>query len=140
MVKLTPLMQRTSGRAEIVIGLIDGPIAIKHLDLARSSIREISGNLRGSCVQASSAACLHGTFVSGILCARRGAPAPAICPDCTLLVRPIFAEVTFRNGQMPSATPPRFALRQQAPQCVNPTAASRTGAELSAEARQVWLS
>ncbi len=46
MVKLTALMQRTRGRDEIVIGLIDGPVAIKHLDLARSTIREISGNLR----------------------------------------------------------------------------------------------
>jgi len=108
-VKLTALMQRTSGRPEIVIGLIDGPIAIKHLDLARSNIREISSSLRGTCAQASSAACLHGTFVSGILCARRGAPAPAICPDCTLLVRPIFAEMTPGNGRMPSATPQDLA-------------------------------
>ena len=108
-VRLTALMQRTSGRAEIVIGLIDGPVAIKHLDLARSNIREISGNSCGSCRQASSAACLHGTFVSGILCARRGAPAPAICPSCTLLVRPIFAEMTPENGQIPSATPDDLA-------------------------------
>jgi len=29
-VRLTALMQRTSGRAEIAIGLIDGPVALDH--------------------------------------------------------------------------------------------------------------
>jgi subtilisin family serine protease len=52
---------------------------------------------------------LHGTFVAGILSAKRGSLAPAICPDCTLLVRPIFAETTAANGEMPSATPEELA-------------------------------
>jgi subtilisin family serine protease len=30
--------------------------------------------------------------VAGILCAKRGSVVPAICPDCTVVVRPIFAE------------------------------------------------
>jgi subtilisin family serine protease len=105
MVKLTALMQRTSGKAEIAIGLIDGPVAIGHPDLASNSIREVPNGLPGACTQANSAACQHGTFVSGILCARRGSPAPAICPNCTLFVRPIFVETNPRNRQMPSATP-----------------------------------
>jgi subtilisin family serine protease len=57
------------------------------------------------CSQAGSAACLHGTFVAGILCAKRGSAAPAICPGCTLLVRPIFKETTSKNGVLPSASP-----------------------------------
>lgn len=109
MVKLTSLMQRTSGRAEIVIGLIDGPVAINHPDLLSKNIHEIPGPLRGACERADSLACMHGTFVAGILSAKRGSPAPAICPDCTLLVRPIFTEATPRNGQMPSATPEDLA-------------------------------
>jgi hypothetical protein len=32
------------------------------------------------------------------------AAAPAICPDCTLVVRPIFSEDCSQDGQMPSAT------------------------------------
>lgn len=56
-----------------------------------------------------SAACLHGTFVAGILVAKRGSIAPAICPGCTLLVRPIFAESSSTNGDMPSATPEELA-------------------------------
>src|SRR5712691_8468604 len=110
LVRLTGLMERTSGRAGMVVGLIDGPVAINHLDLAAENIREIPGNLSGTCAQASSAACMHGTFVAGILCAKRNSPAPAICPDCTLLVRPIFAETTSGNGQMPSATPTELAV------------------------------
>ena len=54
-------------------------------------------------------ACMHGTFVAGMLFARRGSVAPAICPGCTLLLRPIFAETAKGNGQMPSATPKELA-------------------------------
>jgi subtilisin family serine protease len=109
LVNLTPLMEHTSGRSEITVGLIDGPVAIGHPDLASENIREISGKLSGTCARASSAACIHGTFVAGILCAKRGSAAPAICPNCTLLVRPIFAETAAGNGQVPSATPEELA-------------------------------
>ena len=109
LVKLPALMQRTSGRAEITIGLIDGPVVINHPDLMSKNIHEILGSQPGSCTQASSAACQHGTFVAAILSARRGSPAPAICPNCTLLVCPIFTEATPGNGQMPSATPEGLA-------------------------------
>jgi subtilisin family serine protease len=109
LVKLTTLMERTSGRSELIIGLIDGPIAMTHPDLAGERIREIPGKLAGTCAQAGSIACMHGTFVAGILSAKRGCVAPAICPGCTLLVRPIFAETTPTNGQMPSATPEELA-------------------------------
>jgi hypothetical protein len=34
LVELTPLINRTSGRPEVTIGLIDGPVAMNHLDLA----------------------------------------------------------------------------------------------------------
>lgn len=60
-------------------------------------------------MQADSTACLHGTFVAGILSARRGSAAPAICPDCALLVRPIFAEKKTANDEVPSATPEQLA-------------------------------
>jgi subtilisin family serine protease len=47
--------------------------------------------------------------VAGILFARRGSVAPAICPGCTLLLRPIFAEAAEGNGNMPSATSDELA-------------------------------
>ena len=56
-----------------------------------------------------SMACVHGTFVTGILAAKRTSPAPAICPDCTVLIRPIFADSTCGSEHMPSATPRELA-------------------------------
>lgn len=109
LVKLTALMECTSGSPELKIGLIDGPVVIHHPDLAGERVREIPGKSGGACTQAASAACLHGTFVAGILSTKRGTAAPAICPDCTLLVRPIFAETKAANGAMPSATPEELA-------------------------------
>ncbi len=109
LVKLSALMKRNSGSPELKIGLIDGPVVTQHPDLVGEHLREIPGNNGGACTQANSAACLHGTFVAGILCAKRGSAAPAICPDCILLVRPIFAETKAANGEMPSATPGELA-------------------------------
>jgi len=102
-------MNRTSGRPQIRVGLIDGPVLVAHPDLATENIQEVPGNLQGTCASAKSFACLHGTFVAGMLLARRGSSAPAICPECTLLVRPIFSETSSANGDMPSATPEELA-------------------------------
>jgi hypothetical protein len=41
-VRLTALMERTSGRPEVKIGLIDGPVLSQHPDLAGGNLREIS--------------------------------------------------------------------------------------------------
>lgn len=109
LVKLTPLMKRTSGSPEVKIGLIDGPVVTQHADLAINYLREITGNNGVTCTQANSTACLHGTFVAGILSAKRNSPAPAICPLCPLLIRPIFSERTLGREQMPSATPKELA-------------------------------
>ena len=43
------------------------------------------------------------TFVAGILLARRGSSAPAICPDCKLLVCPIFTERMQREIMLPES-------------------------------------
>jgi subtilisin family serine protease len=109
LVKLDRLMARSSGSSRVVIGLIDGPVAMDHPDLSTANIREVHGQQSASCSLASSVACMHGTFVAGILLAKRGSSAPAICPGCTLLVRPIFPEVGTVNGDMPSATPKELA-------------------------------
>ena len=109
LVRLTALMERTSGSPEVKIGLIDGPVNAGHPDLAVGHLREIPGHNGARCIQANSPACLHGTFIAGILSARRNSPAPAICPECTLLVRPVFAESTSRSERLPSATPMELA-------------------------------
>jgi subtilisin family serine protease len=109
LVKLTPLMERTRGSPEVTIGLIDGPVVTQHAGLVVEHLREIPGNNGATCTHANSAACLHGTFVAGILSAKRNSPAPAICPNCTLLIRPIFTETTSGRELMPSATPLELA-------------------------------
>ncbi len=109
LVRLTPLMACTRGSPDVVIGLIDGPVLLDHLSLAGSRIREVAGARKPGCSASRSTACLHGTFVAGILSARRGSAAPAICPDCTLLVRPIFAETAAPDDTMPTARPEELA-------------------------------
>jgi subtilisin family serine protease len=109
LVALTPLINRTSGRADVTIGLIDGPVAMDHPELATDRIRKLSANGDASCAQTDSMACFHGTFVAGILNAKRGSSAPAICPGCTLLVRPVFTETMAAQTQTPSTTPKELA-------------------------------
>jgi len=108
LVGLTPLMALTSGRPEIAVALIDGPVNINHPDFAPGVFREVASSAI-TCARNTSAACIHGTLVAGILSARRGSAAPAICPDCTLLVRPIFPEGSAHDGGTPSATPEELA-------------------------------
>ena len=109
LVKLKELMELTSGRSEIAVALIDGPVATNHSDLAGGNVREVSAAGRSSCAVAASVACLHGTFVAGVLSGKRGSAAPAICPGCTLLVRPIFAEAAVPNLESPTAEPRELA-------------------------------
>jgi len=105
LIKLTALMMRTKGIPEISIGLIDGPVATGHADLEHKHVRQIRSDGGAACNLADSTACLHGTFVAGILSGKPNSAAPAICPNCTLLIRPIFAETTPGRGHMPGTTP-----------------------------------
>ena len=108
LVKLPALIERSAGTASVHIALLDGPIATSHPDLAEANLRAVGGGPEAVCTVHQSSACDHGTFVAGILAAKRGSRAPAICPRCTLLVRPIFREVT-NDGRLPTATPNEVA-------------------------------
>lgn len=105
LVGLTPLMQRTEGRPEIVVGLIDGPVNQDHAGLGRAKFSNLVAPL-GDCARGVTV-CQHGTFTAGILAASRGADAPGICPGCTLLVRPLFSAA---NVQSPILTASPEAL------------------------------
>ena len=96
-VRLKGLMAHTQGHASIVIGLIDGPVEHDHPALAAGNLR-VLGSAAG-CKRGDSMACAHGTFVAGILHARRGGAAPGLCPASPLLSRPIFDEA---GGGFPS--------------------------------------
>jgi subtilisin family serine protease len=112
---LLAMMNILSGNPDIKIGLIDGPVDYTHSAFQGSRIRAVKGSQLIECKRASSIACRHGTFVVGVLCAKRGSTAPAICPGCTLLIRPIFKDQTHHDKnsnkkhneivQFPSASP-----------------------------------
>lgn len=109
LVRLSPLMERGEGSREIAVALIDGPVALGLPELATAAIREVGRGPKGACARAETPACSHGTFVAAMLFARRGSGAPAICPGCTLLVRPIFAERANGDAGIPSARPEELA-------------------------------
>lgn len=106
LVTLRPLMAKGPGRPEVTIGLIDGPVAVDHPDLAGATIRPLPGRQPNSL--RTDAACFHGTFVAGILSSRRGSAAPALCPGCSLLARPIFTEAPAFDP-LPAASPQDLA-------------------------------
>jgi hypothetical protein len=86
LVGLTPLMEVTKGRSEVAIGLIDGPVATNHPDLAPRAVQDIGPSRAVPCSHVNSVACAHGTYVAGILIGpadrklRRSAPT-AFCPS-----------------------------------------------------------
>jgi subtilisin family serine protease len=90
--KLQNLMNISEGDSSITIGLIDGPLYMDHPAFEGSIIKAITESQLGECKSADNISCIHGTFIAGILCAKRGLSAPAICPGCTLLLRPIFID------------------------------------------------
>ncbi len=98
LVRLSTLMAQTAGHPEVRVGLIDGPVRADHPGLDLTRICMLNGS--AGCGRAESFACVHGTFVAGILHARRGGAAPALCPGCSLIIRPIFSE---RSGGIPTA-------------------------------------
>jgi subtilisin family serine protease len=101
LVKLPGLMQLTAGSREIAAGIIDGPVILDHAGLVRDNVREVPGEVDAACALDASPACRHGTFIAGMLSARRGTGAPAICPNCTLLIRPVFAEAAGEDVATP---------------------------------------
>jgi subtilisin family serine protease len=106
LVSLPALMRSTSGAPGVTVGLIDGPIALNHSDLVSENIRVLEQSGGGGCTKPESAACTHGTYVAGILHAKRDSYVRGICPGCSLLVRSIFSvatEASADNG-LPNAT------------------------------------
>jgi subtilisin family serine protease len=107
--RLYALMNTSSGSPNISVGVIDGPVDFNHPAFHESKIKTVKDSQLGACKIASSVACTHGTFVAGILSAKRGLSAPAICPNCQIILYPIFRDETNNtrndNNSFPSATP-----------------------------------
>jgi subtilisin family serine protease len=106
---LQSLMNVSAGDPNVVIGVIDGPVDLIHPAFQSSKIKTRDSQYN-ACKNASSISCSHGTFVAGILCAKRGLAAPAICPNCEIILNPIFREEDANNTSdkdviFPSTTP-----------------------------------
>lgn len=117
LITLKPLMELTKGNPKIIVGLIDGPVAMDHPELETRALHKSCEQFSGSCISNNSASCRHGTFVAGILFARRGSAAPAICPGCSVIIKPIFAEETLTSVHKPTTTPAHLA--QAIFDCIN---------------------
>lgn len=109
LLRLKPLLGLTSGREDVIIALLDGPVATTHASLNGSNIRQMGGPSSAICEDMTSTVCRHGTFVAGVLAARRDTATPGICPRCTLLVRPIFFESRREDDYLPSTAPVELA-------------------------------
>jgi len=80
----------TGGSAAVSVAVIDGPYDV----LALSGILEQTPVSFGSssCGINPHGACSHGTFIIGLLGARRDALVPGLCPGCRLLHVPLFLD------------------------------------------------
>src|SRR5262249_19698566 len=118
--------ERTAGSPKIIVGLIDGPVAGARAELATENIRILSQVSNRAPENASGTALRHGTFIAGILAARRGSAAPAICPDCPLVVRPIFLQPPVASIDTPSANAQHLAdlLQRGMPRLAAPCSVS----------------
>lgn len=92
MIGLTPLLGRTAGRPDVRVCLIDGPVEVDHPALRGGNFLRIASAEVPGCRIRESRSCTHGTFIAGMLAAGRSERTPGICPNCTFLLHPIFAE------------------------------------------------
>jgi subtilisin family serine protease len=106
LVALSGLMAITAGAETLSVALIDGPINLRHPELAADTVRVLPGHSNVSCIRPDSGVCGHATSVAGILHMKRDGAFPGLCPDCTLLLRPIFSETTTARDidGLPNAT------------------------------------
>ncbi len=116
LIKLHQLMNISKGHNDIKIGVIDGPVDFNHPQLKNSKIRTISDSQYIQCKNADSIACMHGTFIVGILSGVRNSISPAICPDCQILLRPIFKDASSlslisnqKDANLPISSPKELA-------------------------------
>ena len=103
-VRLDVLMELTEGRDEIIVAVLDGPVATTHPGFGRSTIRVSRGSATGGSDNTNSAACRHGTFVAGLLSTERDWRISGVCPGCTLLVCPIYSDAE-DSDDLSGATP-----------------------------------
>lgn len=99
LIRLPKLMELSAGDPELTIAMIDGTVQADHPNLGSARIRQLKASIPGA--QLDPPGSEHGTLVAQILCGQRDGPLPSVCPECTLLVRPVF----FSESQEAISTP-----------------------------------
>jgi len=77
LVQLPALMDRTSGRTQIRIGLIDASVELDEPDLVRANIHKVPGKVGGTCNRAATLVCSH--THSHAMFDKRPADGPCLC-------------------------------------------------------------
>ena len=83
---------QANGIAAIRVAVIDGPY--DPIALSGVLARQVVSVGDATCHFNPNNGCKHGTFIMGLLGARRDALIPGICPGCSLLHIPLFADET----------------------------------------------
>lgn len=110
LVGLEELMALSRGDVRIQIGLIDGRVIIDQDSVSADHIRELPTDIPSSQSGQHSIASRHATFIAGILLAKSDGEVRGICPNCTLLVRPIFGDTPAHvSGGLSCSTPQSLA-------------------------------
>jgi hypothetical protein len=93
-VGLTALTEVTGGSPGVTVAVIDGPVALDHAAFAGQRIREVPGGPASACATGASAACALGTFMAGMLAARRDSEnrRPALHPVSGSETRRVFLD------------------------------------------------
>jgi subtilisin family serine protease len=97
-------MSKSGGSPNVSIGIIDGPAYLAHSAFQHSRIKTVNDRQLAICNRADSISCTHGTFVLGILSGKRGSRSPSICPECEIILRPLFFESPKYPFSVPETT------------------------------------
>ncbi|MER6393196.1 S8 family serine peptidase [Streptomyces sp. NPDC001523] len=94
---LSDLMARSTGAADLRVGLVDGPIMVDHPGLSQARIewfcpRDVAD------ADADDVAAVHATSTAGVLVAERRSGALGICPGVTLVTRSVFRSPAARSA------------------------------------------
>jgi len=91
MIGVNPGIDDESGASAVAVAVIDG--AYDEAALSRVLAQAPVSLGHGACGASPNSACDHGTFIMGLLGARRDALIPGLCPDCRLVHIPLFIDV-----------------------------------------------
>lgn len=106
-VRLDQLMKLTAGAASVTVAVIDGPVDVSHPLIPAERVRVHGRHSRSIC-EPDRLNCVHGTGVAGILHRIRDEGGGGICPNCTLLICPMFPNVILppsNKFRVPTARP-----------------------------------